>query len=160
MTGANLLVSVLDEKAADAVYDKGEDGQNSKGPRQTDVLDHCVRPETVTDASEARAAGCKSVCEGPLRREPLGNNGHRCNKEKAHAQAEGDALTENQVPYLAGEGSTNESNAVQGQQGKYADNVGITYVSSTTPMKRVVRVPYTRIHIVATGDTSKASSRQ
>lgn len=106
--GADLTVPIACEEAADPIDGERQDGQDPECPSQAQVVDHGVGSERVGESSEAGPRGPDTVGQGAFLSEPLRDKANGAGEEKAHAGAEGDALAEDQVPYLACEGGTYE----------------------------------------------------
>lgn len=115
MHRADLLVAVARQEAARAVDGERQHGQDAERPRQPEVAQHRVGRERVRQPAEARARGADAVGERAPPREPLREKPDGAREEEAHAGAEGDALGEDEVPDLRGEGGADEGGAVEGQ---------------------------------------------
>lgn len=109
MHGSYLAVPVAREEATHAVDSERQNRQDPERPGQTQVVDHGVGGERVGEAAEARPRGPDAVGQGAFPGEPLRDETDGAGKEEAHAGAKGDALAEDEMPYLAGEGGTYES---------------------------------------------------
>lgn len=90
--GADGLVAVPDDQADCPVHHKGKDGDDAKGPLESQVLDHGVGGQGVDEAAEAGAAGRQGVGEGPTLREPLGDDADGRGKAEAKTDAKADSL--------------------------------------------------------------------
>lgn len=108
---AELLVPVLDQHRRDAVDDQHDQRQDAKRPGQAQVLDHGVGRERVDEPAHARPAGPQAVGERATLDEPLRDHTDRCHKGETHAEAKGDALGEDELPHLGGEGGADECDA-------------------------------------------------
>lgn len=101
---ADLLVAVFHQQGADGVDGEGDDAEHAEGPGEPDGADHGAGREGVGQPAEAGAGGRDAVRETPACREPLGYDADGAHEEEAHAEAEAEALGEEEMPDFGGEG--------------------------------------------------------
>lgn len=110
--GADCLVPVAHEEAADAVDNEAEDRQDAEGPGEANGVDHGVAGEGVDEAAEAGAGGRQGAGERTATVEPLWHDADGGVEVEAHADAKGDALAEEEVPDPGAEGGGYEGHGL------------------------------------------------